>query len=77
MAAADSGCKRVGNIYPGADLACLGHAGDKCERKRGASGAFRSNHLAKGADRESAMQQEVDLANPCGRNRVGNTRPSE
>ncbi len=64
----------VGDIYPGAYLACLSHAADKCERQRGPSGAFRSNHLTEGADRESATQQKVDLGNACRRNRVGKTR---
>ena len=66
--------QRVGNVYPGTYLACLGHAGDKCERQRGASGAFRSNNLADGADRQSAVQQEINLRNASRSNRVGNTR---
>jgi hypothetical protein len=65
--------QRVGNIYPGTYLACLGHAGDKCQRQRGASGTFRSNNLADGADRQSAMQKGIDLANACGSKRVGSS----
>src|SRR3984885_8898354 len=63
----------VGNIYPGTYLACLGHAGNQCERERGSSGALRSNHLTEGSHRESAMKQEVYFGNPCWHNRVGNT----
>ena len=64
----------VGNVYPGAHLAGLGHTGYKCERKRSASGTFRSNNLADGAYRQSSVQQGIDLANPCGHNGVGDTR---
>ena len=39
-----------------------------------ASGAFRSDHFAEGTDRESAMQQMINLGNACRRNRVGKTR---
>lgn len=68
------GMERVGDVDPGADAACVGEAGDKGERERGAAGAFGSGQFGDGADGESAAECVIEGGDARGRGRANDAR---
>lgn len=68
------GMERVRDVDPGADAACVGEAGDKGKRERGAAGAFRSGEFGDGPNGESAAEGVIECCDARGRGGADDAR---